>query len=139
MTYSEKLTDPRWQKRRLDILSLHKFTCEECGDKERTLHVHHCYYISGKSPWDYPDDALKSLCAYCHKERATAERLLLASVVGATTGELMNLSLSILEILQVKDGFEGIITCLDEHEKEAKMDFQIQIADDYAAARGYLT
>jgi hypothetical protein len=32
------------------------------------LHVHHKYYIKDKLPWDYPDDALITLCAKCHFE-----------------------------------------------------------------------
>ena len=32
------------------------------------LHVHHTYYQLGKNPWEYPDDALITLCWYCHEE-----------------------------------------------------------------------
>lgn len=31
-----------------------------------TLHVHHKYYTAGHTPWDYPDDALITLCSNCH-------------------------------------------------------------------------
>jgi len=30
------------------------------------LHVHHKFYIDGKLPWEYEDDALVSLCNWCH-------------------------------------------------------------------------
>lgn len=33
----------------------------------RGLNVHHKYYIKGKLPWDYEDDALITLCESCHK------------------------------------------------------------------------
>ena len=72
-TYSEKLKDPRWQKRRLDVLSRENFTCETCASDEKTLHVHHCYYEKGMEPWDYPDHALKCLCETCHQDRQAAE------------------------------------------------------------------
>jgi hypothetical protein len=66
-TYAEKLRDPRWQKRRLEILNRDEFTCRSCGDSESTLHVHHRCYISGKEPWEYEDDYLVTLCEDCHK------------------------------------------------------------------------
>ena len=33
MGYSEKLKDPRWQKKRLEILERDNFRCQYCGDK----------------------------------------------------------------------------------------------------------
>lgn len=68
MTYSEKLRDPRWQKKRLEILSRDKFTCQICEDNETTLHVHHRVYIKGKEPWGYPDWCLVTLCSNCHND-----------------------------------------------------------------------
>lgn len=65
-TYNELLRDPRWQKRRLDILNRDQFTCTQCGDKETELHIHHEYYTKGTLPWEYPDDGLITLCAHCH-------------------------------------------------------------------------
>lgn len=67
-TYREKLLDPRWQKRRLETLDRFEFRCANCGSKEKTLHVHHLYYVSGRNPWDYPDQALRCLCEDCHEE-----------------------------------------------------------------------
>ena len=66
-SYFEKLKDPRWQKKRLVILQRADFTCEWCGEKERTLHVHHGYYERTKDPWDYADDTLRCLCDECHE------------------------------------------------------------------------
>jgi 5-methylcytosine-specific restriction endonuclease McrA len=31
-TYSELLKSPKWQKKRLEIMSRDKFTCKKCGD-----------------------------------------------------------------------------------------------------------
>ena len=42
------------------------FACEECGDKDETLHAHHRYYEKDKAPWEYPDDAYECLCETCH-------------------------------------------------------------------------
>lgn len=66
MTYSEKLRDPRWQKKRLEILKRDNFTCQKCCDDEFELHVHHSYYRKGKNPWEYENDSLLTVCKYCH-------------------------------------------------------------------------
>lgn len=68
MKYSDKLRDPRWQKKRLLILNRDKFECRFCRDKTKELHVHHSFYESGFEPWEYPDDSLFTLCFRCHKE-----------------------------------------------------------------------
>ena len=39
------------------------------------LNVHHNYYVSGKKPWEYDDDALLTLCADCHKKRHEREAI----------------------------------------------------------------
>jgi hypothetical protein len=69
MTYSEKLLDPRWQKKRLLIFQRDNFECTECGDGKKTIHVHHKEYIKWKEPWDYEDDLLTTLCADCHQSK----------------------------------------------------------------------
>lgn len=75
--YSEMLKDPRWQRRRLEVLQRQDFTCESCEATEKTLHVHHTYYEKGKKPWEYPDGALRCLCKDCH-ERVTGQQQTLA-------------------------------------------------------------
>ncbi len=69
-TYSELLKDPRWERRRIDILLNADFTCEECGlscwDEELTLQVHHRHYRAGAKPWEYEDADLVCLCRTCH-------------------------------------------------------------------------
>jgi len=72
-TYSEKLKDPRWQRKRLEIFNRAGFKCEECKEVDKTLHVHHRYYEKGVDPWDYPDNALQSLCEECHAAAAEQE------------------------------------------------------------------
>jgi len=65
--YSKKLLDPRWQKKRLEILQRDDFHCVNCGDGEETLHVHHCYYKRDCQPWDYENTSLVTLCKSCHE------------------------------------------------------------------------
>lgn len=65
--YSKKLRDPRWQKKRLEIMQRDEFTCQSCFDSESPLNVHHCYYEYGNDPWGYPDKSLVTLCESCHE------------------------------------------------------------------------
>ncbi len=64
--YSQLLLDPRWQKKRLEILSRDEFVCQRCFVGNSTLHVHHCYYNKGTPPWEYPSSSLVTLCKDCH-------------------------------------------------------------------------
>ena len=84
MDYSEKLRDPRWQKKRLEILERDEWTCQNCFDSESTLVVHHKKYIKGKEPWDYPNELLITLCENCHEferdNRQEYESLLLENL-----------------------------------------------------------
>lgn len=71
-TYSELLLDPRWRDKRLEILKRDNGACQYCGKQEHSMHVHHKYYMKypdGKKlpPWNYPNDALITLCENCHK------------------------------------------------------------------------
>ncbi len=62
-TYVEKLRDPRWQKKRLEILERDKWTCQNCRATNKTLNVHHkIYYSTIKNPWDYSNNILVTLC-----------------------------------------------------------------------------
>jgi 5-methylcytosine-specific restriction endonuclease McrA len=60
--YSQLLRDQRWQKKRLEIMQRDEFTCTRCYESEKTLNVHHCYYLYGKKPWDYENE-LKAISA----------------------------------------------------------------------------
>lgn len=68
MTYSEKLRDPRWQKKRLEIFQRDDWMCLQCGAKDKPLNVHHIVYRK-IDPWEYPDYCYQTLCEGCHKER----------------------------------------------------------------------
>lgn len=72
-SYADKLKDPRWQKKRLEILEKANWTCAECGDTGTTLHVHHLAYCKGAEPWEYPDSLYRCLCEECHEMRQKVE------------------------------------------------------------------
>lgn len=65
-TYAEKLLDPRWQKRKGEILLRDNHKCRSCGATHITLHAHHIFYVEDTDPWDYSDDALITYCEVCH-------------------------------------------------------------------------
>jgi 5-methylcytosine-specific restriction endonuclease McrA len=65
--YTDKLRDPRWQKKRLEVFQRDDFKCRLCNDSETELHVHHLEYIKGREPWEYDVDWFETLCKYCHK------------------------------------------------------------------------
>lgn len=65
--YRKKLLDPKWQKKRLEILNRDEFKCVECKSDCKTLHVHHKNYIFGNEPWDYPSTNFITLCEDCHQ------------------------------------------------------------------------
>lgn len=67
-TYSEKLKDPRWQKKRLEIMNRDIFICQGCYDDKSTLTVHHLWYDKNKEPWDYPNSCYVTLCEDCHSQ-----------------------------------------------------------------------
>lgn len=67
-SYSELLKDPRWQRKRLEIMERAGWMCDACSDSESTLHVHHGYYEKGMKPWEYPEESLHCLCKNCHDE-----------------------------------------------------------------------
>lgn len=65
--YADFLKDPRWQKKRLEILNRDNFKCRACKDDLNTLHVHHLCYKNNLKPWEYKDEDLITLCENCHK------------------------------------------------------------------------
>jgi 5-methylcytosine-specific restriction endonuclease McrA len=71
--YSEKLLDPRWKRKRFDIISRDDFKCVICNYRGK-LHVHHRQYHFSEinnsfiNPWEYEDHLLITLCKWCHKK-----------------------------------------------------------------------
>ena len=69
-SYEESLTSDKWKNKRLQILNRDNYQCQYCKST-KNLQVHHKYYSkypNGKmvEPWNYPDDALITLCQNCH-------------------------------------------------------------------------
>jgi hypothetical protein len=64
IAYEVLLSTAEWLERRASILDRDGRRCVDCGsvaaaDGSRLiLQVHHRYYVRGRLPWDYPDEAL---------------------------------------------------------------------------------
>lgn len=75
-TYSEKLRDRRWQKKRLEVFARDHWTCQRkgCTSSENSpLAVHHKCYKQGFEPWQYDPADLITYCDDCHTlEHATS-------------------------------------------------------------------
>ena len=72
-SYSDLLKDPRWQKKRLEILERDEYKCRSCKAKDESydqigkyLNVHHVVYHAGLNPWEYEEEDLITLCDDCH-------------------------------------------------------------------------
>lgn len=87
-TYYEMLKDPRWQRKRLEILQAADFKCVDCGSAESTLHVHHMYYEKGKKPWEYDNLTLRCLCEDCHSRIQDTQAEIARMIAYLHTGDL---------------------------------------------------
>lgn len=109
-TYGDKLRDPRWQKRRLDIFERDKWTCRVCADGKRNQQIHHSAYIPGIDPWDYPDHMLFDLCEKCHdkegsgKLAADLELVDTLRLAGALNGDILRFAMMIRDCKRAHPG-----------------------------------
>ena len=108
MKYSEKLKDPRWQKKRLEIFERDEWTCKGCYDTKNTLTVHHLHYFPNKEPWDYPNKLLLTLCQECndlereHRPMIENELLALLKIKGFLRGDMGTLNYGFSGIKMVR-------------------------------------
>lgn len=79
--YTNLLKDPRWQKKRLEIMSRDQFKCTKCEDETEMLVVHHKYYDKARMPWEYPDKSLLTLCSSCHSQYHKDEREIIEGII----------------------------------------------------------
>ncbi|MGN6438511.1 MAG: HNH endonuclease [Agriterribacter sp.] len=105
--YPDRLNTPQWQKRRLEIITRDNCTCRYCSDQSTKLDIHHKYYITGKEPYEYPDEALVSACKPCHECITILQELGHDAIVSVKLG---NPSLpEMIIILMVHKDFVGKI------------------------------
>lgn len=68
MAYADLLKDPRWQKKRLEVMERAGFKGELCGNDKRELNIHHKRYRAGAKPWEYELPELLCICLDCHQK-----------------------------------------------------------------------
>lgn len=96
--YKAQYLHPKWQKKRLEILSRDNFTCQLCGSKDKTLQVHHFYYIHGRKVWEYDSSNFITFCDQCHKheedslKKCTSVLIQTFKLIGFASGDFENLN-----------------------------------------------
>lgn len=122
MNYSEKLKDPRWQKKRLEILERDKWACAVCGEKEKTLHVHHLFYFPKKEPWEIENGFLLTLCKDCHQSDGCSGKICKdcesfgndCEGAGDTNEQLLRPIALILDMIWRDNGYFGGPDCISK-------------------------
>jgi hypothetical protein len=128
LSWSHQYKHPNWQKKRLEVMEAAGFSCENCGDKDTTLNVHHRRYVKGRKVWEYTRDELQCLCEDCHAQEH-ADRELLQRVLDAAEADGYGAAAVIGLIAGYIDGGCG----LDEDLTKAALD-----ADGYHYDLGML-
>jgi 5-methylcytosine-specific restriction endonuclease McrA len=111
--YQEKLRQPAWQKKRLEIFARDNCRCTNCGSINKELQIHYIDYLKNFKPWQYPDDMLTTLCSSCHlmeKSRSKAEDYLLQAfeITGFFAGDLLKVA-TLLHNKHFADRFKIIL------------------------------
>lgn len=88
-SYAEQLKDPRWQRKRLEILNRDNWTCQNCHSVDKTLHVDHQRYEGRKPPWEVDNDFLQTLCEDCHRRITLLRRYIQEGIGLLDEGELL--------------------------------------------------
>ena len=65
--YRGLLKENKWKHKAKEIRARDGNKCVKCGSKG-PLQVHHLFYVKNKMPWDYPNDAMVTLCSVCHRK-----------------------------------------------------------------------
>ena len=112
--FFEKYKNPLWQRKRLQIMEKNNFECEDCGSKEKTLNVHHSYYLKNVMPWEYPDNSLHCLCEDCHKEAKKIKEKLLLELGNCVQSDLERI-IGYCKGLQL---FQELIECVEVESHE---------------------
>lgn len=125
-TYSEQLKDPRWQRKRLEIMDRDGWACRRCNSTTKTLNVHHIEYFGRLEPWNYPDHMLITLCEddheieECFKYIANAKLIETIRGMGAMNHDIERIIFMIRELGGGLIGLALLQHALDKAAKEAK-------------------
>lgn len=109
-TYGELLRDPRWQKKRLEIMQRDGFECLHCGARDKTLHVNHRWYLARKKPWEYDDHILETLCEDCHAEVTKNQNKLKVALTCVGSSELEQIVAYVETLFSIRGSGEVTIS-----------------------------
>ena len=114
--YWQLLRDPRWQKKRLEVMQRDEFSCATCGNAAATLNVHHIKYRKGAKPWEYDADELQTLCENCHSRKHELE-------------DQLKVLMSKLYVCDIKRliGFTQAQVLFDNHGSSVALEGEMQI------------
>lgn len=127
--YWELLRDPRWQRKRLEVMERENFTCQGCEATDKTLNVHHKIYRKGAMPWEYPEHELRCLCEECHEEEHHWRGRLNEALAKIDPG-------SIEEIVGYAEAIYALVRVFGDG--ETKTQPINWTAESYSHGRGYL-
>lgn len=104
--YAEKFKDPRWQKKRLEVLERDEWMCQQCFETTETLHIHHKAYEKGKYPWEYDNKYMITLCESCHEDETNTAKDIFDNLVknikiNFLSQDAINISLGFYDIKMV--------------------------------------
>jgi len=118
MNYSEKLRDPRWQKKRLEILELGEWKCKFCTDTKESLHVHHLMYHDKLEPWQYENNEMVVLCATCHNKLHSLD----------TTEIIQKGALKIYDLIKLHPIYLYIFKTIENHKGMWSVEFRDDVS-----------
>ena len=127
--YSEKFKDPRWQQKRLRILERDDWQCKSCGDRDKTLNVHHIFYDKGKNPWEYDDDILITWCEACHSARHKLQKQILKGISEVTIYALKDI-MPIIEDRMLLLALARLSSCITPDAIKQLVDVAFSISND---------
>lgn len=106
-SYKAALFDPRWKRKRQEVLARDEHKCIICVGTEN-LHVHHRQYHflndlgKFKEPWEYGSKYLISLCQSCHSRAHYKYKILTKTIKGNEMG-LFNLFRKKVSIVPISE------------------------------------
>lgn len=100
-SFADKFKDPRWLRRRAEIIAAADYQCQDCGATD-TLEVHICYFEQGREPWDYPDEAYRCVCADDRAIRRPLEKELRQIFACFTSSELDAVHRALLRLSEME-------------------------------------
>jgi len=132
--YAQKLQDPRWQRKRLEVMQAAGWACVICGDKDEELNVHHPAYSAYHEPWEYSN--LQCICRTCHtiqhlpkqKLMLHAKQMVTEHVVITHRTEFLNKQKEWQKKYLYRQDFEGVLF-LQNFIKESADDYDLLICD----------